>query len=195
MPKKIIYSGFTRTWEQVKENQKENIIEYGDELLFYTTEEPICQQRYEWTRLGPQLLHGPVFERQYSRYSSNAAGETSIINTLNQWRNRRDAFGLYGLDDKKTIVIARTDINLSAKVNFTIEPNVVYIPEGQDYGGLNDQFAFGDYAAMKYYCSMYDRIDEYWNAGCKFHPETLLAYHLRNTMVIRIPVQTQIIRL
>lgn len=138
-------------------------------------------------QMGEQLT-------EHKDYSGNKAGETSIINTLNQWRNRKLAF-----DEMATgalIVISRLDIRFTGKIDFSIvTPGIVYIPEGQDYGGLNDQFAFGDYGAMMWYTRLYDHIDSYWESGVKFHPETLLAYHLRNTMVIRIPVQTEICRL
>jgi hypothetical protein len=173
LTKQIIYSGFTRTWDQVKQNQFDTIVDEGDRLMFY--------------EMGEQLL-------THKDYSSNAAGETSVINTLNQWRNRKLAFD--SIATGSIIAIARTDTKFTDRIDFSIvTPGIVYIPEGQDYGGLNDQFAFGDYGAMKYYSELYDYIDSYWEAGCRFHPETLLAYHLRNTMVVRVPVQTQIIRL
>ena len=173
MSKQIIYSGFLRTWDQVKENQYANIVDEGDRLMFY--------------EMGEQML-------THKDYSSNKAGETSVINTLNQWRNRKLAFDQMATGEM--IVISRSDLMFTGKIDFSIvTPNIVYIPEGQDYGGFNDQFAFGDYSAMQWYTRLYDFIDEYWEAGCKFHPETLLAYHLRNTMVIRVPQQTQIIRL
>jgi hypothetical protein len=184
----VVYSGFTRSWNQVKQNQLENIISEGDDLFFYTTTEPEIHLPYRWKELGPQLLeHDP-------KYKNNAAGETSIINTINQWRNRRDAFGLVN-PGSNVYAIARTDTGFTGKIDFTITPGIVYIPEGQDYGGFNDQFAFGDYGAMKYYSELYEYFDQYWNDGVRFHPETMLRHHLRNTMVIRVPQQTQIVRL
>ena len=64
------------------------------------------------------------------------------------------------------------------------EPGHLYIPYGQDWGGVNDQIAIGDFATMSKYCSLYNHIVKYVKKnGCKFHPETLLAHHLKHEQV------------
>jgi hypothetical protein len=189
MRKKIIYSGFTRSWIHIKQNQEANIICPEDDLFFYTDRIP---EGYAGETLGPQLTEYPMY------YRSRMAPETSIINTLNQWRNRQRAFFLStrGIGTEDVYIINRCDIALSAKPDYKISPGVIYIPHKHDYNGICDQFAYGDYAAMKFYCDMYDYIDHYWTVdGIKFHPETLLKHHLRNTMVVRFPQEVQIFRL
>lgn len=178
MTRAIIYSGFLRSWESVKANHIENI--YGDHCCVYMEPED---------KMQPQLTnHSPALHL-------NAAGETSIINTLNQWRNRKAAFNLTE-KDFGIYVIARTDIRFSGPIDFNIQPGKIYIPSGNDHrDGINDQFAFGDYDVMKWYCDLYDHYRDYFNGGLIFHPETYLKHHLRGIEVIRIPQTNEIVRL
>lgn len=58
-------------------------------------------------------------------------------------------------------------------------PDVVYIPAGYDYRGINDQIAHGAINAMRVYLNVYDKIPYYClNDGCIFNPEVILAHHL-----------------
>lgn len=54
--------------------------------------------------------------------------------------------------------------------------NAVYIPKFGNYNGLNDQFAFGCSDSMNKYCDTYPNLDKFYDAGCKWHAETLVKY-------------------
>lgn len=71
----------------------------------------------------------------------------------------------------------------------SIEPNTVYIPNGEDhtyhsddpyyhFEGINDWLAYGDFESMKIYSNVYDKVDEYCSNGRPYHPESLRLYHL-----------------
>jgi len=71
-----------------------------------------------------------------------------------------------------------------------IENNTVYIPEGFDVSGINDQIAYGNYRIMKLYFSILDSIEEMCNwEGILYHPELLLKKHLdhKNITIKRFP--------
>ena len=52
-------------------------------------------------------------------------------------------------------------------------------------GFPNDQFAFSSSDNMDYYCSLYDRIDEYYNEGFRnFVGERLLKHHLKDSRLL-----------
>lgn len=70
-----------------------------------------------------------------------------------------------------------------------LAPNTLYVPEGHDYGGINDQIAYGDAQAMRVYSGVYASMGEYLEQGVPFHPETLLHHHLtvRGASVRRFP--------
>lgn len=179
MSKVIIYSGFRRTWEKVKDNHWENILSPDDAIFYFPVEKGMSQ-----------LTSFPI------SLPLNAAPETHILNTLNQWRNRRNAFEHTPYIKDWIYVIARMDLFFLGKIDFSdVNPNTIYIPSGNDFrDGINDQFAFGTYEAIKHYCGLYEAYIGYFNEGVQFHPETYLKYHLRNLNVIRIPQRNEILR-
>lgn len=59
-----------------------------------------------------------------------------------------------------------------------IKDSYLHIPIGNDHGGINDRTAYGSLETMKSYCHLFDHIEEYFDAGCRFHPETLLKFHI-----------------
>jgi hypothetical protein len=63
-------------------------------------------------------------------------------------------------------------------INDKLEDNVIYIPNNFDWGGINDQIAYGKVDIMKKYCECVDNIEKICELGMIFHPETLLKTHL-----------------
>lgn len=59
-----------------------------------------------------------------------------------------------------------------------------FIPEGCDYGGLNDQFAICNTEAAKVYCSVYQNTAKMVASGCLMHPETLTLRNFRDHGVV-----------
>ena len=80
----------------------------------------------------------------------------------------------------RVIIKFRGDLisNSVISLNNILDKSSVYIPNGFDYGGINDQIAFGNFEAMKIYCNCVDEIINYCKNRIKFHPETLLKHHL-----------------
>lgn len=64
-----------------------------------------------------------------------------------------------------------------------IEPNTVYIPNGNDYyNGINDQFAFGDENSMEKYCSSFDNMVNIFNKYKEgYHTETYILFNIQYT--------------
>ena len=59
-----------------------------------------------------------------------------------------------------------------------IESNVVFIPcELKDYGGINDQFAFGSSDGMNKYSNLYNNIDNF--NPTQFNPEIIFLNYLK----------------
>lgn len=54
------------------------------------------------------------------------------------------------------------------------------IPDGSDYFGYNDQFAYGNLEIMKIYCSLTNHFYEYATMPYYFNPEIILKRHLDN---------------
>jgi hypothetical protein len=77
------------------------------------------------------------------------------------------------------------DDHIKLKINdvANIKENTVYIPNCYDWGGLNDQIAYGNLNTMKLYSDLYNNLVTYNTVRC--HPETLLKHHV-NTSNINI---------
>lgn len=196
MPKvALCYTGNLRTWERCKHNHKENIWSNDTELFFYTYENPFDDflntsgLSSHWKQIVEPFYPNPF---GYHKYSERKAPENQVFNTMNQWINNFIGFRLIpkGYD---IYVRIRPDLNFNGKLDFSQYPcsdegNVIYIPQGMDFGGINDQFAFGGYEAMKTYYSVLFNCHDLWDEGTIFHSESMQLANLnkRGIQIVRI---------
>ena len=155
----LIYSGWLRTYEQCKANHKEMMI--AEEFNSVHINEYNTQLHYH--------------TEDIDEYNLNRIPETVVRHSLNQWRNSWLSFQL-APKGFNIYVRMRYDIELTNKIDFstyTIEDNVIFITEGNDYrDGCNDQFAFGNYMTMEKYYSVYQNHAEIFSTGHKLHTES-----------------------
>lgn len=80
------------------------------------------------------------------------------------------------------VIKFRTEVTSKEKLVLQggMREDEVYIPDVFDYGGINDQIAYGSVSAMYKYTRCIDYIVEYCKGGLCFHPESILMHHLRN---------------
>lgn len=122
----------------------------------------------------------------------NKASETKIENCSSMFYHNKMAFELIKKSKKVYDIVLkyRADINLgeSPFLSFKecgnqLESNTVYIPKGNDFGGVNDQIAYGTPDSMELYCKTFDNIIKICGDGHRFHPETLLFRNLERERV------------
>jgi hypothetical protein len=66
----------------------------------------------------------------------------------------------------------RGDVELLEPLNIIdFDKNIVHIPSGGDYNGINDQLAFGNSKLMDLYSSSYSNIEKYLLENITFNPE------------------------
>jgi len=172
----FIYSGWLRTWEYCQKNHAEmlpapdHVVHYNEsnqDILFYKSD-----------------IWG---------YNKNKVPENIPVNTMCMWRNMYKAFH-QAPKDYDVYVRNRYDICFNEPIHeFKVEPNTVYIPQGQDYrDGINDQFAYGDRNAMEMYFNVYINAAMFFGRGVPFHSETYMKLNLNHygLRIVRIP-QTQ----
>jgi hypothetical protein len=85
------------------------------------------------------------------------------------------------------VVKYRGDIHNNNNSEFLIEmphENTVYIPEGADWGGINDQIAYGNKETMTKYSECVTKMIDYCKSGTNYHPETLLQRHIRDMHLV-----------
>lgn len=175
-----------RSWETCKENQYKNL--YNDDCTAY------------WHLFEPHdelsattIPYDFYTESKSHEFDSHKCDPTNVNRTLNQSHNMFVGFSLVP-KIYDCYVKCRSDIIFSDKIELKNEENTIYLPTGNDFEGINDQFAFGNYKVMKWYYELYLYYKEYWKEGHKFNPEIHLKHHLRNLNIVRIPVINTIIR-
>lgn len=122
-------------------------------------------------------------------YNFRKASETKIENCSSMFFHNRECINLIKESGiKYDIVIKyRADITSDSILDIyqlsPISENTVYIPEGNDFGGLNDQIAYGDLSSMEKYANVFQNIQLICNDGHRFHPETLVFRNLEREKV------------
>lgn len=103
------------------------------------------------------------------------------------------------------VCMTRIDMNYQNTINWSnITPleNTIYVPDGNDYGGLNDRICIGNFKTIEKYSSIYINslkfIQEAFESNNKImFPEIILDYHIKDLKIDikRFPLQYNIIRL
>lgn len=104
-------------------------------------------------------------------------------NRLSMFYNLKSAVDLVPLGDYDIILYARADIVCSQDIDLSVaidRNNTVFIPNGNDSFGVNDQLAFGTPETMFKYSRVFDNVDKYNRADhlAAVHPERTLKAHI-----------------
>lgn len=184
----LCYTGFLRSWQTCAANHWHYLAELNKaDAYFYTYELPYIQVNDLQGSISSypikqfvQCQH-PFYDDPFAahKFDSNKAGESKVHHTYNMMHNNLVGFSLIpkGYD---VYVRIRPDIKFNGPLKFSdheTKPNTVYIPKGNDYRGINDQFAFGDYDSMRKYYSVYLNCADLYNDGILFNSEVM---HLAN---------------
>ena len=110
----------------------------------------------------------------------------NIRNRVSMFYNLKLGVDLVPMHCYDVILYARTDLVYTGELDLSMaarlnNDKLVFIPEGWDWGGVNDKMAFGTPKAMFEYSRVYDNIESYLRRGCiskDIHPETTLRTHL-----------------
>ena len=180
----------------------------GQDADFFLSHSPELQEDLDGFKqlFNPKILNNDkIVYPDVSNYPQKEDGKTNKHNTMCMYFNRKRVFE----DLKKYMeetgeqydlyISCRVDSYNISEMNYDLFQDCtdkdIYIPylpvaspEGVtgDYGGINDQFAIGNFKAMETYMSLYDEIIDMLNEGTIIHPETLLLTYLnRKSMNIQ----------
>jgi hypothetical protein len=176
----IILSGDLRYYEHCYLSLQKHVLSHTDShiyMQFYDTKEK--EKALE--------LYKPVkykCEKREDVIKSLIDCPAGAENIFYQWRNVKESFLL--VDEKENydfILKTRYDVVYTKKLflkKFKFSSDCINIPDGGDYcGGLFDMVALSSYDNMKYYCSLYDHMNQYTEkSGVRVHPETYLRHHI-----------------
>lgn len=183
----LLYSGFLRTWELCRANHIDNIYKQNKniDLYFHTDADPsdeaytIVDWRFYWTPLPEKLFYPDP--NQPHPYNDRKSPEGSVYQTLRQWQCNFVGFSIVP-SDYDVYVRIRPDLKFNGPLVLQKpEPKTIYIPEGMDYRGINDQFAYGDYETMKAYFQVFENYHFLWrDKGVMFNSEVMQKANLED---------------
>lgn len=191
----LLYSGFLRTWAQCQANHLENInkalTDAGHEVyaVWFSDFDPFPQGKwdyyYRWTKIPETIFYPDGFAPH--PYDTNKSPEGNVYQTLRQWQGNFVTFSI-APSDFDVYVRIRPDLKFNGPLTIQKpEPQTVYIPEGSDFRGINDQFAYGDYETMKAYFQVFENYHFLFAKGTMFNSEVMQLANLqdKNINIVR----------
>lgn len=198
MTNAILYSGGLRTWNICKANQEQLIIKPNSDLYFFTDEQPDVSNMTVGIKQWIKAIVNPYRNDLRHVFNTNRRPESEPSAGLNQMHNNFIGFSIVP-NNYEVIIKSRTDIKISEAINYEdydYTDTKIYIPTGNDYCGINDQFAWGNYPAMKVYFYVYMEMMNIFNSGVMYNPEIFQKANLERAgmEVIRTKHNVEIIR-
>jgi hypothetical protein len=178
----VCIAGQIRTWNQVKDNITQNIFKDNTDVFF------VCDEDLSIPNIDHVItkeLQSFYDESDLQLFDCKSDGLRSIVDCTNMFykitkcnqlkKQHEDAHNF-----KYDIVVRlRPDISFQNHVIFSRDRDKIFIPNGYDYGGVCDQFAYGSSDLMDKFCDLFPNIKKYVEEGCVFNPEFLLDYHCK----------------
>lgn len=166
----ICVTGLVRTWDSCYKNLLKNLIETNPEYKFYLIgyigdieNEKEFSDLYKFDILRVSTHQGlPDLEYQKNNYTHNL-GSNQYINAFHQLKGLKEVGILLDeFEEKNNIVLdyiirTRTDLDILLPIKLpSLKENTIYIPNGHDWYGYNDRFAYGNRNNLKIYLNRYD---------------------------------------
>ena len=201
----ILFSGRIFRFGNHYNNIMENIVQEHD-VDFFLSHSPELDEDLEsfYELYKPvALCNDPIPEFDFTQYPVFPEFTTNRRNITSMLYNRLRLFNLLDTHIKTNnieyeyIVSYRLDLLSYNKLDYKIEPNILYIPEGSDHcGGINDQVAHGTYEPMKIYMNTFNHIDTILLTSGIVHPESINKDNLllHDVVIQRTPFDYEIIR-
>lgn len=181
----LLYSGLPNLTEKILSNHSKFIFDHYDCDIYLSTYDDdydnflntktfLDPYKYETDNLS--TTRNNIFN-SIIPHIKNKKPETKILNTLSMFYKIEKVFDL--IDNSinyDSIIRIRLDITFD-KPLILAKNLYLNVPQGGDYGGLLDLFAYGSYDTMSKYCKLYRNIINMLNDGCVFHPETMLKFY------------------
>jgi len=203
-----------------KEHYKYFINNLGQDIDFFLSHSPDLneniadfQQLYNPISVIDEIIDDDdIYKKYLENYYINNPDKKGILapsNTQNMRKhfiNKKRVINLLKSHIEKTgakydfICVTRIDMSLETAIDWNLfenNNNTIYIPEGDDYGGLNDRLCIGDVNSVEKYCSIFTNSLKLLENGTPPFPEIILTAHVKDIglEVKRFPLIAYIRRL
>jgi len=191
----ILFSGRIFRFGNHYNNIMENIVQ-GHDADFFLSHSPELDEDLEsfceiYSPIA--LCNDAIPEFDFTQYPNYPEFPKNMRNITCMLYNRRRVFNLLETHMKinnieyDCIVSYRFDLLSYSKLDYKIEPNILYIPDGFDWhGGINDQVAYGTYEPMKQYMNTFNNIDNILHNIGVFNPELI---NKENLLLHKLTIQ------
>ena len=167
----ILFSGRIDKYDQHYTNIMERIVQDHDADFFLSHSPELSEDLEDFSRIyRPKAINNdPIHFPDVSEYKCHP-DTSKPHNVLSMWVNRQRVFQemrnyMINTDTWYDVVIhARIDawydesLNYSEFLQTCLGDRDIYIPQGNDWGGMNDQFAVGSYYSMESYMTLFDDV-------------------------------------
>lgn len=166
-------------------NHFDNIVKQNEDVhaFFHTDLHPFPNGKwgfkFNFVPIPEKLFYPDPFADH--PYSVRKSPEGSVYQTLRQWQCNFVAFSIVP-STFDVYVRMRPDLMFNGPLKFQKpEPNTIYIPQGMDFWGVNDQCAYGDYDTMKIYYQVFENYHHLWrDKGITFNSECIQKANLED---------------
>jgi len=199
----ILFSGRILRYREHYDNIQTSLVQ-GHDAHFFLSHSPELDEDlagFQALYAPKKINNGPIDYPCVASYTCHP--QSNSHNMMCMWYNRHRVFQDMCAYMKETdtwydlVISARLDMfsdeslvydwfqDLDARL-----PPTVFVPEGYDWGGLNDQLAVGDFYAMETYMTLMDHIYPILDRLHPYYgPEPVLLKHLsmQGVQVVRFP--------
>ena len=189
----ILFSGRIDRFREHRPNLLSHVIQDHDADVFLSHSPELPGDVDEFVRMyqPKKVVNEPITYGDFSQYHCHP--QSNSHNMMCMWINRARVFRALKEYMAETntwydlVISTRLDLYSDEHLNYAVlsplTDSDVYIPQGHDWGGLNDQCAIGTFYAMETYMMLYDTIypilDDMREVGMPtYGPEPVLLMHL-----------------
>jgi hypothetical protein len=167
----ILFSGRIDKYDQHYANIMERIVQDHDADFFLSHSPELSEDLEDFARIyRPKAINNnPIHFTDFTGYKCHP-DTSKPHNVLSMWVNRQRVFQemrnyMINTNTWYDVVIhARIDAWYDESLNYSIFSSSclgdrdIYVPQGSDWGGINDQFAVGSYYSMESYMNLFDDV-------------------------------------
>ena len=197
----LCVSGQLRTWRSCLVSLRENIIDVCQPDVFIRSWYPLD----ECTAIANELKAVSISFQSFSdeiaenlnkttaKYNNTKHTEQIGIqkNTFMMFYNIWQCDVLRKWNEVLTgqiydyVIRCRPDMMYSNRLTIDdfkkLDDNTILLPDTNHYGGYCDQFAIGTSSGMANFANLFNKINDYYDGGEIYHPETLVKRHIESS--------------